>query len=332
MSKVIQELEKEAGEYLQLDLTRSNLTTYTSNVIILDEFFKIQSVFEANNVAIMPLKGVALLFSVYKDIGLRPMVDIDFLIRQEDLGKAVNLLSDLGYEKEDTGPFNYFKLKGKKRLFLDMQYSLWYLKTLSWAKSRIYGIDNIWQNSRRVYLDRNFARVMAPEDLLINVATHAGVDHGKPNDIWICDIVKICQQYRDRLNWHMFINKVVSYGIQIPVHYVLECANARFQGQIPQFVLDELRPKKNNSLQLRLYNKALKQGYIPRIGHLLRILIISRLSGQIRLILFYLFPDKQFMKLRYKIKNNNLVYFYYPLRIKSFLPKTIKIFIKLVKT
>lgn len=43
MSKVIQILGREAGEYLQLDLTRPNLTTYASNVILLDEFFKIQN-------------------------------------------------------------------------------------------------------------------------------------------------------------------------------------------------------------------------------------------------------------------------------------------------
>jgi hypothetical protein len=36
-------LEKEACGYFELDLTRPNLTTYTSNVILLDEFFKIQN-------------------------------------------------------------------------------------------------------------------------------------------------------------------------------------------------------------------------------------------------------------------------------------------------
>lgn len=315
---------------LQAELRKTYLLNLARNTILLNEFVKIQSAFQARDIALMPLKGMALLFSVYKNLGLRPMTDIDFLIKKEDAEKAKDLLLDLGFKKDDA-PFNYSKIKGRKRILLDMQYDIWYLKTLSRAQSHIYNIEKIWQEASRFYLDDgNSAQIMAAEDLLINVTAHAGVDHDKVVDIWLYDIVSICGVYKENFRWDIFIDKVISYNLQIPIHYLLKLARGRFSAQIPQFILDELKPATNKFFEVKLYESILKGFSIPRVGHFLRIITSNRLSSKLRLILFYLFPDKKFMILRYKIKKKNLVYFYYPLRAISFLPKILKIIMRLL--
>ena len=310
---------------LQSDLRSTYLFNLAKNAIFLDEFIKIQSVFETEKIPLMPLKGIAFLFCVYKDIGLRPMADIDFLILKKDVEKAKNLLLKLNY-REEYCTFNYSKTERGRPVLLDMHHDIWYLKTLSRHKSDIYGLKQIWRDSRRFYLeDGNSALIMSPQDLLINVAAHACLDHSQPTGVWLYDIVSICNVYKNNMHWQLLIDKVISYNLQIPFHQTLKSAKENFGAGIPQFVLEELRLKNNRYFEFRFYKAMQESLPIPKIGHLLRILTSARLSGKLRLILFYFFPDKEFMLSRYKIRDKRLVCFYYPLRIISLFSMTVGI-------
>jgi hypothetical protein len=48
----------------------------------------------------MPLKGSILAATVYEQPGLRPMADLDLLVRPEDFERGATLLGRLGYERE----------------------------------------------------------------------------------------------------------------------------------------------------------------------------------------------------------------------------------------
>lgn len=323
---LIQRIPKNIQSYLK----KAYLKNLARNYILLDEFTKLKTKFEARGITTMLLKGMALFYSVYKDIGSRPISDIDFLIQKKDVEKAKSLLLKSGYEK-DKDPFGYSRIKGGITIRLDMQYDIWYLRSLSRLKSNMYGIEQIWRNSRKAYLgDNNSAQIMAPEDLLINVSAHAGIDHGKAMWLWQYDIASICEVFKEELGWEIFVDKVVAYNLQIPIYYMLKLIKERPNGKIPAFVLDRLEPTKGKSPAVKLYEGILEDSIITDVGHFLRIITTTRIVSKLRLILFYLFPDKKFMILRYNIKNKNLLYFYYPLRATSFIPKLFKIVVRLL--
>jgi hypothetical protein len=64
------------------------------------ELKAILACFEAHEVGVMPLKGAILAAAYYSEPGLRPMADIDLLIRPADFERSSALLQQLGYEPE----------------------------------------------------------------------------------------------------------------------------------------------------------------------------------------------------------------------------------------
>jgi Uncharacterised nucleotidyltransferase len=55
-----------------------------------------------HDLPVMPLKGAALLALVYRDPAMRPMGDVDLLIRREDIPALVKILSDFGMVPADV--------------------------------------------------------------------------------------------------------------------------------------------------------------------------------------------------------------------------------------
>ena len=77
-----------------------NLLNYeVKNRTKLKEFGEINKIFEKNNIDIIPLKGIALSYLIYKNMPFRNMNDIDILIRQKDLNKTCDLLNDNGFKE-----------------------------------------------------------------------------------------------------------------------------------------------------------------------------------------------------------------------------------------
>ena len=64
------------------------------------ELAAILALFAAHGLPAMPLKGSVLTAKYYEDAALRPMADLDILIRPQDFSHAARLLIELGYAQE----------------------------------------------------------------------------------------------------------------------------------------------------------------------------------------------------------------------------------------
>ncbi len=65
---------------------------------------KIASAFEAENIEILPVKGVLTAHLLYDDVALRPLPDIDLRIRRRDFRKAVGIARDRGWNPRTDSP------------------------------------------------------------------------------------------------------------------------------------------------------------------------------------------------------------------------------------
>ncbi len=77
------------------------------NMYIYSEMDRILEAFHKNDIGAIVLKGAALAKTVYGDIGLRPMGDIDLLVKREDLPRAEKVLFGLGYTYSINNPDHY---------------------------------------------------------------------------------------------------------------------------------------------------------------------------------------------------------------------------------
>jgi hypothetical protein len=67
------------------------------NLVLLSELRRLAGLFRAEGVEAVPLKGAALFTTLYSQPGLRPMQDIDLLVRDKDLQRAEEVLRGGGY-------------------------------------------------------------------------------------------------------------------------------------------------------------------------------------------------------------------------------------------
>src|SRR5439155_25232298 len=68
---------------------------------MLQEWQELVEALQGADLALIPLKGIALVQNHYADRATRPLADLDVLIRPEDLGKTRAAFDMLGYMRED---------------------------------------------------------------------------------------------------------------------------------------------------------------------------------------------------------------------------------------
>lgn len=71
---------------------------YKRNMLFYKELRKILKVFEKEKIDVILLKGIYLAKYVYKDIGLRPMGDIDLLVKKKQVNKTREVLKKLNFD------------------------------------------------------------------------------------------------------------------------------------------------------------------------------------------------------------------------------------------
>jgi hypothetical protein len=69
-----------------------------ANLLMTGELIKLLDLFKAHDIVAVPFKGPVLAASAYGDISLRQFVDLDIMVRREDVREAGLLLASLGYQ------------------------------------------------------------------------------------------------------------------------------------------------------------------------------------------------------------------------------------------
>lgn len=99
-------------ENFRLPLLSLYLRTKQANIVRNQAFAEILSLYEASDIAVLAIKGIALCNFLYQKPGLRPMRDIDLLVGEKDLAAAQEILFDLEYRQalQHDIPANYYHL------------------------------------------------------------------------------------------------------------------------------------------------------------------------------------------------------------------------------
>ncbi|MGA7933574.1 MAG: nucleotidyltransferase family protein, partial [Kovacikia sp.] len=77
------------------------------NLIFAQELIGLMQLFTDQNISALPYKGIILAASAYGNLALRQMADLDILVREKDLSRAMDLLRSRGYELTTQLPWEY---------------------------------------------------------------------------------------------------------------------------------------------------------------------------------------------------------------------------------
>ncbi len=157
---------------------------------------KVLADLRSRDIPVIVLKGAALAELVYESIALRPMNDVDLLIRNEDVWKVDEVLSP-EYE-------NVTRLLSKRHA--------------NWVKHLTYRDENTcidvhlkipelpeldhWANAIPSTAASTDTLVLGTEDFLLHLCLHLDQHlHAEPPRlIWWCDIVRFLKRYAENIN------------------------------------------------------------------------------------------------------------------------------------
>lgn len=226
------------------------------------EFIQIARIFNKENIELAPLKGIGFLVdNLYADKAyLRPMVDIDILIKKDRLPLAVAALESLGYEKSLFGI--------KEDYWINKNYHLSFLKKraglmcnveahweLDYKRDRSV-LPYLWGRVKKGRAEDENICMLSPEDTLFSLALHQR-RFGKMLSLKnACDVALLLNKYKTEFDWG-YILKVAGITRMLTTLYcAFRQADLLFGIKIPPFAL--------KALKTPLYKKRLIQWFIAK--------------------------------------------------------------------
>jgi hypothetical protein len=301
------ELDKESQTYLRSAFLKEELRGKIFRRVCRDILLF------ANNEGIptVVLKGTALAETVYGNPVLRHCHDIDILIRDQDMSRAVSLLHVIGFKKikpkAEARTVNC-KLEHESGLPLNLHtrpFELPYYNAL---------FEEMWERSQSHVIAGVQAKILAPSDNLLHVCGHAFYGSGRESLHWVSDAWFIIARCRD-LDWDLLLDCAqrshLALGLWLTLGYLAEDLSA----PIPSRFLDRLfaAALKSNvtERELALFGaRSAQQG---------RVMNLFRKAGDWRerafLIQWLFLPSPTYLLLIEKVRPSWLLPFYYVYRL-----------------
>ena len=226
------------------------LMTGARNTLLYQELGLVLQALQHDNIPVIVLKGAHLAALVYRHIALRPMSDIDLLVRRSDLERAAAKLHDLGFTGPPAGEVPMVSQEGHH---LPMMHKAPETGIeVHWAPfwpPRLAGIanDGCWARSCPATIAGAATRVLSPEDLLLHVCLHDAchAPHGpfgsglRP----LCDIAEIIRHYRETIWWAEVQARAVEWHAERSVYLALWLARELLGVAVPPSVMEGLCPR-----------------------------------------------------------------------------------------
>lgn len=218
-----------------------NSTLYR-NVVLSAELEHVLSVFNRRGIAVIPLKGPVLAELLYGNPGLRTMVDMDILVKPEDITQASSLLAEVGYRQlppkpKRSHPFHgepYYK-QARFPLFIELHWDLDDSELVSVPR------QEIWRRARPQELQGGSILMLSAEDTLLFSAIQLSKESMRFLKV-LGDIAELLKRYEAALDWDYIIRAAPSWQIQIPLYYSLRRARNLLGAPVPVFLDRILKP------------------------------------------------------------------------------------------
>ena len=316
-------LKDEEGlpEKVKEDLKITYYTNSARNIWLLSKLGEILQIFREGEIPVIVLKGAALLETVYPDIGLRPITDLDLMVHRKDLPEIKEGLSRLGYENSEAYPEDFVK----EGLMIDLHWELINVTRVgSRAKACKIEISDFWQNSQALRISGMETRVLSPEYLLIDLCLHLVFHHGLSGLVWFIDIAEVLRFYQEEIDWDKFVNKVGKYGIEKPLYYALLCVKEILEAPIPEGILDSLRPAREGFLEKKFLHSILNKEDIENARFFFTLVLMESLPDRIRFLRQIVLPSPGVLAAIYSIPPSRPAFPYYLLHLRRILLTTFR--------
>jgi hypothetical protein len=242
-------VEEPAAEALKEEYVR----TWCDNQLLFESAAGIVRSFRAAGIETMLLKGAALASHFYGDSGLRPMSDVDILVRHEKAAAAVKLLGESGWNSNYRSPqalipyeqaVEFRDGRGGRcdlhwRILLDGRQDV--------------GDEDFWEASVPVELEATPTRALNPADQLLHVCVHGAEWNDMPPVRWVADAAMIIRAAQSEIDWARLIEQTQKRRLMLPMKDTLGYLCDLLGDAVPDGVVNAVRGTPATPTERALY-------------------------------------------------------------------------------
>lgn len=297
--------------------------TWMQNQTNFKELETLVHLFHQAEIPVVALKGVCFSLTIYPDIGLRPMGDLDLMVPASRLTEAVEIALSHGYA--DTLPeaspglndllshHACLQKKGDSSITLELHHSLVADKSFTYSVP----VDWFWEQTELLAGDshKRFEDLcmLTPTAQVLYAASHAMLQHGGKNAPlrWFYDLDRLVRFYQERLDWDLLLSQAKIFEWGSALEAALSQTYTYFDTPVPEHVRASLSDQVDRHQALVALLK------IKPATHILeerQRLLTLNWYGRFRLVSALIAPSPAYMRWRYQLKSSWLVPAYYPFR------------------
>lgn len=236
------------------DLQMSYFRTAIYNIQLREAAGEVLKALESRGIKVIVLKGLALSETVYKNVAVRPMSDVDLLVHKQDIGAVSEIFFRSGYvynfkdklfgnalSTEEILSFtrsgNAINFQSDKGHTFDVHWELTSLQD----RFKI-DLEEIWANSVPGKIAGIDVLLMSPTDQLLYLCINAARNLYFPLTC-LCDITAVIKLYERQINWDYITKNASKWLAKNAAYYALFLTKHLLGASIPESVLDEISPK-----------------------------------------------------------------------------------------
>ena len=230
------------------------------------------NLFSSHDVPVLPFKGPLLATTVYGNLSLRQFSDLDILVHQEDLTRAIELLVAAGYrrtEPESDSPRLSASELRRKDLVLTKQGGRVRVE-LHWRLSGAhfdFPLDSkkLWRQLDVAQLGGVPVNSLARNELLLYLSMH-GSRHGWERLGWVCDVAELIRVNPD-FDWDTLVTQAHLLGCERALMLALLLATQLLNADIPP----SIKSKFEDDEALNLMAANAREWFFRRPGESLKL-------------------------------------------------------------
>lgn len=272
----------------------------------------------AASVQTIVLKGAYLAENFYRNPALRPMCDVDILVRPEVLGKADVALSSVGFNAlefslsppDDVNEFHY--VDKASNMMLEVHWAL-----LPPGYPFTVDMDALWKRAIPAPVAGVDVLALSSEDLVTHLALHTTIHRFEFGLRPLCDIAEVLS--RASVDWDVLEEQTHKNGMSRAVNVPLSLATSLLQAAVPRERM--VGPGTANALPEGLWEEAREAVLLnsPGMGQAGRpnpglVLFMGRprWRDKLRILIPRVFPSRRMIAALYPVPENSpRVFLYY---------------------
>jgi hypothetical protein len=310
----------------------------------LAEFKRVAEAFAETGVQVIVLKGAALVETLYGDMGLRPISDVDLIIQETDWPKVCKVMKSLEHHPvgKDFAPLppklTRYDVQTHVQCVSPMQTCIEFQFDLFTMGIGMLDMEGVWERSREAVISGKEVRVPAPEDQLLHLLVHAN-RHGCSRLKWLVDIAEYLR-HGEEIDWKLLEaiarREKVDTVIYMTIKHIERLLGTEL---VPGAILERLKPRSFQRFvwnflwpreQIAEFNGRYEDGicyyfYRPFSGwNILNFVLVGRVRDKLAYQARWIAPSLNWMSETYGQPKSIKLLKYYPLRFGRRSRKNIK--------